>query len=140
MSLKKLIAFDTEDLAILSAHIQDAHLHTSDMAYLPSEKRFAFVAERFAREDGSGLTEKRPVGMHFERVNKVRSHDIILGGEEGLQLLALKFEAAEAPSGAVYLFFAGGGEICLEVECLEAFMSDLGEGGLRQPCPLHVLK
>jgi hypothetical protein len=140
MSLKKLIAFDAEDLAILSAYVQDACLSAGDMIYLPREQRFAFVAERFVREAGSSLAEKRPVGMHFERVSKVRSHGITPGGEGKLQLLAIQFKMTEAPSGTMCLVFAGGGEISLEVECLEAFMSDLGEGGPKQPCPSHALK
>jgi hypothetical protein len=137
--MRKLIAFDEADLAVLSAHVQDACVKASDMAYLPEQKRFAFVAERFCREDGQETTEKRPVGMHFERVTHVKSSGVKPGTPEKLQLLALWFHPTKEPSGTLQLMFAGGSEIRLEVECLEAFMSDLDEGGQKEQCPHHNL-
>ncbi len=47
MSDLKLIALDAENLAILSAHLQDAVLLVGDMAFLPAEKRFAAIMNRF---------------------------------------------------------------------------------------------
>ncbi len=43
----KIAALDPEDLAILSAHLQDAEVKIGDMAYLPKAQRFALVASRF---------------------------------------------------------------------------------------------
>ena len=37
----KLVALDEDDLKILSANLQDAVLRISDMAWVPSEQRFA---------------------------------------------------------------------------------------------------
>lgn len=48
--LLKLTAFDNEDLAVVSAAMQDAIVKTGEMTYLPGEKRFAMVANRFAWE------------------------------------------------------------------------------------------
>ena len=39
----KLIALDADDLAIVSAHLQDAVLKAADLVYLPREKRFALI-------------------------------------------------------------------------------------------------
>jgi hypothetical protein len=139
MSLRKLIAFDEADLSVLSAHVQDACVKASDMAWLPQQKRFALVAERFCREDGQETSEKRHTGMHFERVTHVKSNGVKPGGPEKMQLLALWFHPTEEPSGTLQLMFAGGAEIRLEVECLEAFMSDLDEGGAIETCPHHNL-
>lgn len=136
MSLQKLIAFDEADLAVLSAHLQDACVNARNMAYLPQEQRFALVGERYAREEGTGKTEKRPVGLHFERVEHVKTHKINPGSDQQIQILALHFAETEAPSGRVHLVCAGGGEICLDVECLEAAMSDLAEGSPCR-CPEH---
>ena len=47
MDLLKLVALDPEDLAIVSAHLQDAIVRVGDLAYLPKERRFALVARRF---------------------------------------------------------------------------------------------
>ncbi len=43
----KLVALDEDDLKILSAHLQDAVLRMSDMAWVPSEHRFAAILNRF---------------------------------------------------------------------------------------------
>lgn len=43
----KLIALDAEDLRVVSAHLQDAVLRVADMIFLPQEKRFALVLNRF---------------------------------------------------------------------------------------------
>ena len=43
----KLIALDAEDLSVISAHLQDAVLRVGDMVYLPKEKRFVAMANRF---------------------------------------------------------------------------------------------
>ena len=55
----RLIALDEEDLAVLSAHVQDAVLKVGDIVYLPKERRFAVAMNRFIWEkadDGSGAT------------------------------------------------------------------------------------
>jgi hypothetical protein len=43
-----------------------------------------------------------------------------------LNLLAVEFEATDAPAGTVTLTFSGGPKLRLEVECLEAELVDLG--------------
>ncbi len=59
----KLVALDEDDLKILSAHLQDAVLRMSDMAWVPSEHRFAAILNRFdwlaAVEGGAGSNLRR---------------------------------------------------------------------------------
>ena len=45
--LLQLAAMDADDLAILSAHLQDMQIAIGDLAYLPAERRFALVGKRF---------------------------------------------------------------------------------------------
>ncbi len=47
MSDLKLIALDTDDLQVISAHLQDAVLRVGDMVYLAREKRFVALTNRF---------------------------------------------------------------------------------------------
>ena len=54
-----------------------------------------------------------------------------------LNLLAVTFEISEAPSGFVTRVFSGGGDIRLEVECLECEMSDLGPVWETSNLPRH---
>ena len=135
----KLVVLDADDLAIVSTHLQDAVAKIGDMAYLPGEKRFAMLVNRF---DWSTAEKPEPVrkraGIHFERVLNARMRGIDLSKREAvLNLLAVEFEEAEAPSGAVTLHFSGDGAIRLEVECLEAALSDLGPQWPAQKCPQH---
>jgi len=135
----KLVVLDADDLAIVSAHLQDAVAKIGDMAYLPAEKRFAMLVNRF---DWTTAEKPEPVrrraGIHFERVLNAKMRGIDPSKRDAvLNLLAVEFEEAEAPSGAVTLHFSGDGAIRLEVECLEAALSDLGPQWPAQKCPQH---
>lgn len=129
MELLKLAALDVEDLAVLSAHLQDAVLKGDDLAYLASSHRFVLVARRFDWSAAEGEAPRRRLtGVHFERVLAVRSRGIVPGAksEDALELLAITFEPGEPPSGTATLVFAGGVAIQLDLECIEVRMKDLG--------------
>jgi hypothetical protein len=135
----KLVVLDADDLATVSAHLQDAVAKIGDMAYLPGEKRFAMLLNRF---DWTTAAEPEPMrkraGFHFERVLSAKMRGIDLAKHDDvLNLLAVEFQESEAPSGAVTLHFSGNGAIRLEVECLEAALSDLGPQWPAHQCPKH---
>jgi hypothetical protein len=134
MDALKLIALDADDLAIVSAHMQDAVVRREDLVFLPRERRFALVARRFDWE-APETPRRRLTGLHFERVMRAQTFNLPAGPEAILGLLAVTFTPAERagpdngstePGGAVELVFAGGMAIRLEVECIEAQMKDLG--------------
>lgn len=102
----KLLAFDHDDLAVVSTHLQDAVLRVADMAFLPREQRFAAVVNRFDWDDliaSSGQASKQAVrrrraGLRFERVRDAKVQGINLKDARAtLALLAISFE----PHGAV---------------------------------------
>lgn len=134
MAELKLIAFDADDLAVMSAHLQDALLKVGDIAWLPAERRLAAVGNRFdwvdALADGKMQPQqfvRRRAGLRFERVLAARLQGIDLERKDAvLSLLTISFEPAEAPGGAITLRFADGGAIRLEVECIEVELKDLG--------------
>ena len=75
MAELKLIAFDADDLSVISANLQDAVLKVGDIAYLPRESRFAAIGNRFDWADAlkgadSGSQEyiRRRAALRFERV------------------------------------------------------------------------
>lgn len=55
-----------------------------------------------------------------------------------LNLLAITFEAGDAPSGTIVLTFSGGAALRLEVECIEAQLADLGAAWETPSRPSHV--
>ncbi len=136
----KLIALDADDLSVMSAHMQDALARVADMAYLPDEKRFAMLVDRFdwISAVGEGKPERRRSGVHFERVLKARVRGFDLADNKTvLNLLAVEFAEEDAPAGAVTLYFSGDAAIRLEVECLEAAISDLGPAWPAEQLPRH---
>lgn len=141
MDLLKLVALDEEDLAILSAHVQDAVLKISDIKWMGRENRFVLAMNRFVWEvagEKAKEFERRRSVLHFDRVLKVSASRIRQDAAEAvLELLAVRFEGGEAPAGWVELVFAGGGTIRLDVECIEAQLSDLGAAWSTENLPHH---
>lgn len=133
----KLLALDEADLSIVSAHCQDAVVRGEEITYLPGERRFVLVMNRFAWEaEGQRKRfsfslrrehERRRAVLHFDRVTSVRSRGVTPADRQAvLVLLAMTFTPQDAPSGSIDLVFAGGSEIRLEVECIEAQLTDVG--------------
>ena len=131
MAALKLIALDDQDLAIVSAHVQDAVMKVSDLEYLPAAKRFVLTMNRFVWEAKSGLfrqhNERRQSVLHFDRVLGAKTSGIQRDKPaEVLSLLAISFIAISKPAGIVELVFSGGGTVMLDVECVEARLADIG--------------
>jgi hypothetical protein len=139
----KLIALDAEDLAVISAHLQDAVMQVGDMAYLPAQRRFAAILNRVDwagafRDEGGTSCERGLSALRFERVLGAQLNRIDLGApRRAMELLAIRFEPSDPPGGDVTLVFAGGGAVRLHVECIEAEMRDLGAGWRARHRPCH---
>ena len=143
MEKLKLIALDSEDLRVLSCHLQDAVIRVGDMAYLKESLRFALIANRFDWEGAvstdKGEFQRRRTGLRFERVKSAQVHAIDLKNKDlVLALLAVAFEPGDEPEGMLTLHFAGGGAIRLRVECIEAELRDLGAAWRTQRKPDHA--
>ncbi len=137
MDRLRLLAVDADDLAILSAHCQDAVVKLKDCRYRPGDRQFFVEMNRFVWETAAGVSrfrlfkraeyERRRSVLHFDRVTAVGHRGLDLSaGDQILVLLALKFEPGDAPSGAIELVFAGGSTIRLEAEVIEAQLTDVG--------------
>lgn len=137
--LLRLVAFDRDDLEIISANLQDALVRVGDMAFLPRSKQFAFLGARFDWvAAASGRWERCRTGLHFERVLKVscsgftqRDRTLILN------LLSIGFKETAAPAGEVELIFSAGCALRLQVECLEARLRDLDVRWKARALPGH---
>lgn len=122
MELKRVLAFDEDDLIVMSAHLEGAKLLRSNIAFLPKEKRFVLVAQR---HDPENKSETYLTGLHFDRVERVTTSRLPRDEGSPLTLIGITFEPRVAPSGFVVLMFENQCAIRLEVECLEAALSDL---------------
>jgi hypothetical protein len=144
MDLLKLVAFDRDDLEVVSAHVQDALTRVGDVHWRPAENRLVMAVNRFDWEAAIGEEpqyRRRYAALRFDRVlgckcKKVEPHD----KDTVLNLLAVEFAETSAPGGVVTLFFSGGAALRLEVECLEVELADLGPVWTASQCPQHAIE
>src|SRR5690242_15018809 len=136
----KLRGEDAEDLAVISAILQDALVAVSEMAYLPDEGRFVLVANRFRWEPppagAKQSRERQLAGLRFDRVKSVRRRGFRPQDSDRLLVLL----AIRAEPGSLYLDFAGGGSIHLEVEDILCHLDDLGEPWPTRYRPRHPVE
>ncbi len=159
----RLRAADAEDLAVLSAELQDALVPIVDMSYLPEQRQFAMVVNRFmwetavdgapgmagAESDPAGETAANPAagvatervylrthcGVRFDGVAAVRTRGIDRRDRQQiLSLLAIRCE-----DDAITLHFAGGAMVRLEVGGITAYLADLGDPWPTRRLPCHPL-
>lgn len=128
----RLRAEDAEDLAVISACLQDALVAVRDLAYDPAARRFVLVANRF-RWEGCGGTgqgaafERTLCGITFDEIGRV-AYRGFQRSEDGriLELLAIRTHAA--PAGAtIDLEFADGATIRLGAAAIRCRARDFGE-------------
>jgi hypothetical protein len=126
----KLRAADAEDLAVISAILQDSLVTIGEMTYLPDESRFVLVANRFKWEPQAGATpakgERVLTGLCIDGVKTVSRRGFSpRDSDRILALLALRPDEGDAP--ALILDFAGGSSVRLEVGQILCHLDDLGE-------------
>lgn len=138
----KLVALDDEDLAVISAHMQDSVFKVGDIDWSPRDAQFALAVNRFAWEGAERKRrgfERRRAALVFKRVLAVRSLGIDRGKrDEVLSLLALRFEKkGEGPDGTIELALSGTASIALDVECIEVQLADIGGAWEAASKPRH---
>ena len=129
----KLRAEDADDLAVISACLQDALVAVRDLAFAPEERTFLMVANRFRWERASrsargeagyqrtlcGITFGAVVGVSYHGFR--RSEDTRI-----LSLLAIR-SGRDGGGDAILLEFSDGAAIRLEVSRIFCHAQDLGE-------------
>ncbi|BCH64936.1 hypothetical protein RvVAT039_21520 [Agrobacterium vitis] len=144
----KLLSLDEEDLAILSAHMQDAVFKPADVDYAAKSGVFSVAVNRFVWEKagkGGGIFrraksfERRRALLTIKRVQAVRSIGISqTDKDQVMNLLAVTFTAKEhGPEGRVELVCAAGATIALDVECIEVQLADTGGAWETTSRPRH---
>lgn len=138
----RLMAGDDNDLEVMSACLQDAIGKLGDFAYIPAERRFAFVANRFVWECAAGRKSgpfaRVRTGVHFDDVLGAQFQHLKTDAKNAVvEVLAIRFEAGEDGAGIIMLDLAGGGAIRLEVESVNAYLMDISEPWRTRSKPAH---
>lgn len=136
----RLLALDGEDVAVISAHLQDAVVRLKDIVYLPALRRFALLADRFDWcAAAEGRMERCRAGIHFDHVEKVAQIGIAQDEPATvLNLLSIVFTETDPPEGIIQLTFSGGAVIRLHVECVDGQMRDIGPRWATRRKPGHA--
>lgn len=125
----RLLAEDATDLEVIAAAVQDALLRVADVSYDKNARRLTLVLNRFRWEaaGGAGPYERVRAALSFEGVLTVKSRHVRQDAPEALaSILSVTFlPAEEPPGGQARIVFAGGGEMALDVECLDVTLVDL---------------
>lgn len=135
-----LKAGDAEDLEVISARLQDAVGRLKDCVWLPKEHRFAMILNRFRWEDPKGHGTRVKAALRFDSVTRVKSRGVKHGAPDGVvSLLAITFtpRGGDDPGGVIELVLSGDGAFRLEVECIDAELSDLSRPWAAQAKPVH---
>jgi len=127
-----LRALDADDLAILSALVQDAVFPITEITWKRRQRRFAILLNRFRWEDAP-VAERH--GRSFERVQavftvedvqRVTTQGLDLSDRDAvLSLLSIAFDPGEDGTGRLVLTLAGDGAVAIDVECLEVTLRDV---------------
>jgi hypothetical protein len=130
----KLIALDADDLAVISAHVQDAKVQAADIIWRQAEKRLVVGMSRLDWEQtlaGETAPRRLVAALRFDRVLSCKSRNIdVETPDVAMELLGIEFHPGEAPGGSAVLLFSQGGAVRLDVECLECELTDLGADDL----------
>ena len=136
--LLHLLAEDAADLAVISAAMQDAVAKVGDIVFDPKARSLTIAFNRYRWEAGGG--ERVRSGLQLASVLGVQVRKIRRGAPDAvLEILAVLFEPGEAPGGVVTLSFAGGGDLRVTVECIDAVLADVSQPWPTPRKPAHEL-
>src|SRR5688572_203391 len=109
-----LLAEDQDDLAVISAALQDAVAKVGDISFEAKARRLTIVFNRFRWE--ADQRQRVRAALQLGGVLSVQARRIRRDRKDAVvELLTISFEGREAPGGLLTLSFAGGGDLRAEV-------------------------
>ncbi|PHY17639.1 DUF2948 family protein [Caulobacter sp. BP25] len=139
----RLLAQDAEDLAVLSAALQDAIAKIGDIRWDAQARTLTIACNRFRWEapgKRAKAGERVRSALQFGDVTGVQARNLRRDAKGAVvELLSIAFEAAEeAPAGVVTLTFAGGGDMRVAVDCLDVALADVSDPWSTPRTPGHA--
>ena len=127
----KLIARTTEDLRVISAHLQDSIVKTSDIVNLKKNRIFLMQLNRFMWEDvEKGVFRKNKrirTVLKFENILKVASKNVDQKkNDRFLDFLAIETIKMPDKNYEMNLIFSGDIVLKLIAEAIEVTLDDQG--------------
>ena len=138
----KLIARTIEDLRVISAHLQDSIVKTSDIANLKKNRIFLMQLNRFMWEDvEKGVFRKNKrirTVLKFENILKVASKNVDQNkNDRFLDFLAIETIKMPDKNYEMNLIFSGDIVLKLIAEAIEVTLDDQGSPWESKNKPEH---
>ena len=140
----KLLANNTNDLKVISAHLQDSILTTKNIANLKKNRLFLLEFNRFMWEDiEKGILRKnkriRSI-LKIDNVISVQSKNINQENKDRfLEFLTIEVDENTNNNYNLDLIFAGDALIKVTVEVIEVYLDDQGEPWESKTEPKHKI-
>ena len=140
----KLIGKTSEDLKVISAHLQDAIVSISDRAHLKRNRILLIQLNRFMWEDvEQGVFRKNKrirTVLKFDHVIKVSSKNIDFNKKDKfLDFLAIESREMADKTLEMNLIFSGNSVIKILTEVIEVTLDDQGDAWETKSKPKHNL-
>jgi hypothetical protein len=147
----RLLAHGEDDVAVVSALLQDAIIPGADMEFNRNTNQFIIVANRFCWEiqpldgvtssDGKPVHERRLCGICIRHVTAVQHHDWPDMRQGALfNLLALRYVDMSKHTGegvGLQFEFSGGSSLRLLTDEIDITLADLNAGHPTSLQPAH---
>ena len=132
----RLLAQDPDDLAVISAAMQDAVAKVGDIVFDARARVLTIGFNRYCWEAGGG--ERVRAGLQLGGVLRLQARKIRRSAPQAvLEVLAVTFEPGDAPGGSMIIHCAGGGDLRAVVECVDAVLADVSEPWSTNRAPVH---
>lgn len=125
----RLWAAGPEDLTVIASLMQDAVGRTGDVVWLPRRRRLVLLMNRFRWEEAVQDPARRlrvRAALTIDSVLRVRSRGVDPKDRDAvLALLTLGWQPGADGAGTLNLTLSGGGDLGVDVECLDLTLADL---------------
>ncbi len=138
----QLMAASADDLQVVSALVQDGVARIRDLQRDVAARRFTLGLNRFRWEmvsEGKQPSRVR-TGLMIEGVSAVRTQQLSRANPDAvIDVLSLSFTPDEKnpPAGVLCIVLAGGGQIELNVECIDVTLADVSKTWRTRHQPDH---
>ena len=132
----RLLAEDAEDLSVIAAALQDAIAKIGDIRFEKTSRRLTIAFNRYCWEGEGG--ERVRSALQLGSVMGVEARRLRRGAKDAVvELLTVNFEPGDAPGGSLTLSFAGGGDLRVSLECIDAILADISAPWPTPRTPRH---
>ena len=115
-----------------------SQLQPGDIVVEAKARRLTIVFNRFRWE--ADRRQRVRSALQLGGVLKVQTRKIRRDRRDAvLELLAIGFEPQDPPGGLLTLSFAGGGDLRVTIECVDAVLADISEPWPTPRAPAHEL-